>query len=253
MDLLTSIIVAAAATFLVDVALVIAFFRVRHGIDHEPLHEAYLRCDGGWHEAHVRKCDQGLRHFPQQPINTYSNLAFVAAGTFIGSYVATPNALIFMVVMVLLAIGSALYHGLSVRWAAHMDVLAIYWVLLVLMISAIAARAGLDQRLTSIAAFVGGAVVSAYLRLLRKDVDMMIKIGLLLAPVYALAAWHAVALDELGRLVVLGVSLGLFVIAFVIWNLDKRHVAWLQAAGHGIWHMLAAAGFALIFWAVEQA
>jgi hypothetical protein len=252
-DLLTSAIVAVVATLLIDAALVIAFFRVRHGIDRAPLEQAYLQCDGGWHEAYINQCNDGLTRFPQQPINTYSNLAFVAAGVFVGSYVGTPNALIFMVTMVMLAIGSALYHGLSVRWAGHMDVLAIYWVLLVLLIGAVAPFFELHQRLTAIAGFVGGGVVSAYLRLVRKKVDMMIKIGVLLAPIYALAAAHAISTGPPIRYVMLAVSLGLFVIAFVIWNLDKRRVAWLRGAGHGVWHILSAAGFALIFWVVATA
>jgi len=252
MAVFTSIIVAVAATFLVDVALVIAFYRVRHGIDHEPLEKAYLECDGDWHEAHIYKCEDGLNRFPQQPINTYSNLAFVAGGVFVAHYLGGPNAMIFMVSMVLLAIGSALYHGLSVRWAGHMDVLAIYWVLLVLVASVVSSLAGIDPKFTSIAGFVGGGVIAAYLRLVRKHVDMMIKIGVLLAPIYGLAAWHAVRVGETTGYILLAVSLLLFVIAFIIWNLDKRQVKWLRGAGHGVWHILCAGGFSLIFWVIDS-
>lgn len=253
MSIVNAGLVAAAATFLVDVALVIAFYRVRHGIDHEPLQEAYLQCDGDWHEAYINECKDGLKRFPQQPINTYTNLAFVAVGVFLGYHGGSPNALIFMVAMVMLAIGSALYHGLSVRWAGHMDVLAIYWVLLVLLISVIAALAEIDQRVTAITGFVGGGVVAAYLRLVRKKVDMMIKIGVLLAPIYGLAAWYSITLGISTNYALLAVSLGLFVLAFGIWNLDKRRASWLRGAGHGIWHILSAVGFGLIFWVIESA
>ena len=253
MDILTSVIVAASATFLVDVGLVIAFYRVRHGIDHEPLEKAYLVCDGGWHEAYLNKCKDGLNRFPQQPINTYSNLAFVAGGVFVGHYLGSATAQMFMVSMVLLAVGSALYHGLSVRWAGHMDVLSIYWVLLVLLFTVIGRLAGINPAFTGVAGFVGGGVIAAYLRLVRKKVDMMLKIGLILAPIYGLSVWQAIRVGEVIGYVLLGVSLGLFIIAFVIWNLDKRQVRWLAGAGHGVWHVLCAGGFSLIFWVIERA
>lgn len=248
MTVLTSIIVAAAATLLIDVGLVVAFYRIRHGIDHEPLHDAYLKCDGDWHEAYINKCGDGLNRFPQQPINTYSNLAFVAGGVFVGQYFGGATAQMFMAAMVMLAIGSALYHGLSVRWAGHMDVLAIYWVLLALLFNIVGRLGTIDPAFTSIAMFVGGGVIAAYLRLVRKHVDMALKIGLILTPIYGLTAWHAVRVGEAIGYILLGVSLGLFLIAFVVWNLDKRQVKWLGGSGHGVWHLLSAGGFSLLFW-----
>lgn len=39
----------------------------------------YKPCSGNWHEEELAGCCT-LEHVPQQPINTYTNLAYLAAG-----------------------------------------------------------------------------------------------------------------------------------------------------------------------------
>ena len=80
-------------------------------------------CRGGWNEGELRGCKHGYTAtgIPVEPVNTYSNLAYLAAGWVVYRTLGGGTALVFCSAMAFLCFGSALYHGVKTRWSARWD------------------------------------------------------------------------------------------------------------------------------------
>jgi hypothetical protein len=245
--MLRAIVVAAASAGLVGLALAAAFARIRKDVARGFVIGSYVQCDGEWHEAILNHCDLGLKRIPQQPVNTYTNLAYVAAGVLVGQLFDTGPAQVFMVSMTFLGLGSALYHGLSVRWAGHMDVLAIYWVFVGLLLYSGGRLCGTDAALTSAAMFLFGGLFASFLRLFRRDWAMNIKIGLLLGPILLLEVLYVHLNGVPQGYVPVAAALVLFAVAFGVWILDRNKLFRPRRWGHGVWHLLTAAAIPILF------
>jgi hypothetical protein len=246
-----AVAVSVAAAALVGLALAAAFSRIRKDLARGFVIGSYVECDGEWQEALLNECHLGLARVPQQPVNTYTNLAYVAAGVLVGLLFDTGPAQVFMVSMTFLGLGSALYHGLSVRWAGHLDVLAIYWVFLGLLLYAAGRLAGTDPTLTSAGMFVFAGLFASFLRLFRKDWSMNLKIGLMLGPVLVLELVYVWLNGTPGGNLRIGIAFALFATAFLVWVLDRKRWFRPRRWGHGIWHLFTAAAIALLFVAVS--
>ena len=81
-----AVVFTAGAVIFMALLFAAAFKFVRPSI----LMDDYVPCAGGWHEAELNSCSQGLLKLPQQPVNTYSNLAYLAAGLFPAIVLKTP-------------------------------------------------------------------------------------------------------------------------------------------------------------------
>ncbi|WP_412068698.1 hypothetical protein [Rubrivirga sp. IMCC43871] len=233
-----------------------AFFAVlkpRHVVDD------YARCYEHWHEAEINGCGQGLLYVPQQPINTYTNAAYLAAGVFVAAWLGTPAAWVFALAMGYLCVGSMLFHAVSTHWGQMLDVTGIYavfsatalyavaeWVLS-WGVGGLAPDGPIGAWLVALLMLVGaGLAVSLLAPRYRKDME--IKIGVLLVVAYAATLLHNLAVWPW----VLA-SIGLFAVAYACWAADKARRFPIVPWGHGVWHLLTAAAAAVAFFAAHRA
>lgn len=209
----------------------------------------YRRCVGGWHESYLRGCERGLARIPQQPVNTYTNLAYLAAGAYAFFDLATPAAFAFLVTMTYLCVGSALYHGTSTHWAGMLDVTGIYAVFSGLAVYALTALLGWNE-VWSVVAVLVLAGLASYVLSERFRKDMILKIGMFLGATYALLAARMAMSGGWSQWPLPVASLALFALGFLVWNLDRRRIFPILGWGHGLWHVLTAAACAVLFYAI---
>lgn len=182
----------------------------------------YRPCTGGWAEAKVHDCVNVPVFLPQQPINTWTNLAYVYAGWLTGD-------LWFATLMTGLGICSALYHGTSTSWAGKLDVTSIYVTFPFLMVSVTVPTSW------SLAIALPVGILVGRLAYRNLTVSVGIGFGLTLAVIaFAGLSWWLVT------------GAALFGVAYLAWNLDLRGRV-LGLSGHGLWHLLTAAGYACLF------
>jgi channel protein (hemolysin III family) len=207
------------------------------------------RCSG-WHEEVLAGCQQ-LERIPHQPINTYSNLAYLAAGLYLQFSLDTPAAFVFAVTMTYLCIGSALFHALTTKWAGMLDVTGIYAVFTAIAVYALAALLGLGGHVhVSTAMFVvaGAAVLVLSPRYHKR---MRLVIALCLGGAYAMLLLRMWSTGDWDPLRYGGISLALFVAGYLSWEADKRRRFVPRPWGHGFWHLFTAAASAVVFYAID--
>ena len=209
----------------------------------------YHACSGGWYEAELLHCGQGLTELPQQPINTYTNLAYLAAGLYPGVLVGTPVAYVFAFTMAYLCLGSALYHGTSTRWSGMLDVTAIYVVFSALAVYAAAELINLPPWMTPGLMFVIPGSV-AYVLSPRYHQNMRAIIGIFLGGAYALLIIQMWVRGLWGAWPFLVMSLAAFGLAYVFWTMDKKRTFPFPRWGHGFWHILTAIASGMLFYAI---
>jgi len=193
-------------------------------------------CRGQWAEARLRHCEGGLAvtGIPVEPFNAFSNLAYFAAAWMVyGTFESLPAAVL-AAALTLLGVGSTMYHGTKAMWGARLDHAGMYAVFGALAIYSVAPPhpAVPWVMLAGAAAFAIGFSLVA-------PGDLNARMGLLLA----LLSIRGFLLQN-GRYA--GISLGLFVVAFAAWQIDKRTTI-LGRFGHAIWHLLTAGAIALMF------
>ncbi len=226
------------------------FLTIFRNLDPAIVRDGYRPCAGGWHEAHLRHCHLGLTHIPQQPINTYSNLAYVAAGLFPAVLLGTPPSYVFAATMLYLCIGSTLYHATSTRWAGVLDVTAIYSVFAALAVYAVSLVVRMPVWLTTGLMFVV-AGLAAYLLSRNLRQNMNLRIGIFLGISYAMVLLRMALTGHWSAWPYLAGSLAAFAVAYLIWNMDRAQTFPLRGWGHGIWHVLAAVASLLVFGAIH--
>ena len=242
----------AAGSALFTALIGIAFFRQ---LQPDHVSNDYEECLERWHEAHLRGCDQGLLDVPQQPINTYSNITYMAAGIFVAGLLGTPPAWGFALAMAYLCVGSMLFHAVSTNWGQMLDVTGIYAVFAALAAYAAAelARSGLraagspgwltsDWAVATVMFVVAGVVVYVFGPRFREHMER--KIAFFLVPAYALILLNALRVWPL----VVG-SIALFAVGYLCWWTDKRRTFPIVPWGHGAWHLFTAAATGLAFYA----
>lgn len=272
----TALIWSLATGLLLTAALIVTFSEIR------PQDVPYLpRAGCEWYEGRLNGC-AGLTAVPHQPFNTYSTVTFAVAGTFSAFHFAGNSSigLVFMLSMIVLCIGSALFHGVPTRWSGHLDVIATYFVYCTLLVLALARAlppagilAGLrpyTAELMLLAGMLGAVVLRMLFR--QSAQAVMAKLAVLLGPTYGCAVYlllrPAAAAPAAGWspgwTALLG-SLVLFGFAFLLHRIDfhksSREGGRRGAANrtgtpliwktlHALWHVLAAAGTAALFYAL---
>lgn len=213
----------------------IALWRAFPMIEKSPaLMKDFKPCRGDWWEAELRGCRNWTRHLPVEPVNTYSNLAYLAAGWIVFRHVGTLPAALFAFVMAYLCVGSALYHGVKTIWGAALDHSGMYAVFAAL---ALYAMAPLNPWI-ALPMLIGSAAAAYFLRYeFPGNISVRMGILLALALVGAIFRGHW----QLGV-----ISIGLFALAMAIWIMGKRRILWGRW-GHGLWHLLTSAAIALMF------
>jgi predicted membrane channel-forming protein YqfA (hemolysin III family) len=222
----------------------------------------YKHCSGNWHEEELADCKTGLHKVPQQPINTYSNLAYLAAGVLVHFHLDTNPSFVFAVTMTYLAIGSALYHATSTRWAGMLDVTGIYTVYTAIAVYAVATLFMGQWTYTPVVMFVVAGVLATVLSRVgkpkkprpaeRKSGDRMRKvIAISLGTAYVCVLIRMARTGDWDDWQPLVGSLVAFVIAYASWGLDRKRKFPITPWGHGVWHVLTAVASALVFYAVD--
>lgn len=196
-------------------------------------------CRGGWNEAELRGCQHGYAHtgIPVEPVNTYSNLAYLAAGWVVFRSIGGASAIVFCCTMAFLCFGSALYHGVKTRWSARWDHGGMYAVVAGLAFYMIVAGHTFETWI-----MLGGAIVSGASLAWLLDGNLLARMGLLVALI-------SVGVMTRGNATLGWFSLGFFALAMVVWLVDK-YTGVLGRFGHGLWHLFTAVGLAIMFAAV---
>ena len=244
MTLVLSLMFAVIGSVVMGMALRAIFKKIKPANVSE-----YRACVGGWWEEELNQCSTGLLMVPQQPVNTYTNLLYLAGGLFLVFQFNTLSSFVFSLTLLYLCVGSALYHAFSTRWAGRLDVSAIYAVFSALTIYSGSRLVNLSDSMVALIMFVI-AVLAAYLltsmNYFRRNMAMKIAVFLVLT--YSLTIWNMVRSNNFQLKVHLIVSFILFVIAFIIWNLDKRRSFLFKRWGHGFWHMFTAIAISILYY-----
>ncbi len=187
-----------------------------------------LRERGGWAEdVSNKRCT-----LPIGPRNTVSNLAYLAAGVWVVTTQVVPVRWVLGAALLLLAMGSALYHATKRTWANNLDWAGMFATMSVLVVHGLFPRApGLALGALSVSMVV--TVIYAW----DKHFDLMMG-GLFLA-----AALPAMLHGALGPVLV---SVGWFLVGYLGWQCDKRRVL-LGKWGHAVWHVATAIALERLF------
>jgi len=196
-------------------------------------------CRGGWNEGEIRGCYLGYETtgIPVEPVNTYSNLAYLAAGWVVYRVAASWTALVFCIAMAFLCFGSALYHGMKTRWSARWDHGGMYAVMAGLVFYVLAAGHAYETEIV-----LAGSVLSGVLLAWLLDGYLLARMALLLALV-------TVGVMTRGDAALGWQSLGYFTGALAVWLVDK-YTGILGRFGHGMWHVLTAVALVYMYLAV---
>lgn len=168
-------------------------------------------------------------------LNTASNLAYAAAGVYVlcgeGLYKWPVG-----VGLILLSVGSALFHLTDAKWARRCDEAGMYAALTPLMWAALVAGC----ELAPLAVYVAMGIQFGIMLLFLRWIDSFIAI-----PVLAVLTF--LALVSFGSIRLTIVALGLFAASVGARTLDERGT-WKW--GHAAWHLGTASAFLVSYLAI---
>lgn len=213
-------------------------------------------------------CEENLCAWVKQPANTFSNLGFIFVGFFILWHThrrdrparsASLRAMPFMAMF--LGLSSMFYHS-SMIFAAEVADLASMYFFSTLMFTVNLKRLGWLSNKNWTAAYIGINIASIALLLFHKpfgiDIFAAQVIGSILMELrlFLISIGKAKASKQPRGMPradyrLYFAALGLFGLAYVIWNLDYHHFVcepknhWIQ--GHAVWHILDALTFFTLY------
>lgn len=192
----------------------------------------HRRARGGWWEdATLERCA-----FPIGPRNTWSNLAYVGAGLTLLA-IGSPPATVMAGSLVVLGIGSGLYHGYKTIWANRLDHVGMYLTFGALSVHGIAPFHPTIPYLM----ITTGILLAVLFSYVIPGINLDVQMGLLL--------WYAGIPAFLGGHANWAVlSMAIFLLGFVAWQMDKHRLL-VGLWGHAIWHIATAVAIALMFMA----
>lgn len=192
---------------------------------------------GGWWEDQL--C--GRCAFPIGPRNTYSNVAYPLAGAGLLYWDHSPAGWVMAGSLLVLGIGSALYHGHKTLWANRLDHLGMYLVFGALSVHGFAPA----HPATPVAMLLTGALLALLLAYVVPRVSLDVQMGILV--------WFSALPGVLrGHRAEVMVAVGCFAVAYLAWQLDVAHRV-TGKWGHALWHVLTAAAIPVLFWAQREA
>ncbi len=191
-----------------------------------------------------------VRPAVQQPLNTWSNLAYVFVGALALARPFTPGAGLFAASALLLGVGSFLFHASITREMQWLDMVGTYGVLVALLACGVHRVWGVAWSLLLPAALGLDLLIARF----KWHLDATIAIPVLLVAI-AIPTTRAVRTGS-GRATVALVPLALFIAAFAARELDVRHIGCDPASvlyqGHSLWHLLTAASLGASYWFFER-
>lgn len=208
------------------------------------------RCDE-YCEASTRCGPIAERPSIQQPLNAWSNLAYLFVGALAIARSRSVGALLFGGSCAVLFLGSFLFHAALVRPFQWLDVMGMY-----LVMNALVARGVHDVLGVRWSRLVPGfALASAALGAYKWQLPTNLVLALQAAAVGA-TLFTEVREGRLGARAAL-LPFVLFGVAWCVRELDVRHVlCWPENVlyqGHALWHLLAAATLHALWLAYETA
>lgn len=209
----------------------------------------YSKCKGGWWEEKLNNCEQGLTRVPQQPVNTYTNIAYLSGGLFMVFQFNSPPALVFFITSFYLCVGSSLYHGFSTRWGGSIDVSAMYGHFSALAAYSLSVLIGLEDTLAALIMFLVALTMGYLLRFKYKG-NVHFKIGIFIVLTYGFLIW-AFLKNNMSFLdgYLIG-SFAIFLLAYLVWIMDLREKFPIKRWGHGLWHIFTAVALSILFYAI---
>ena len=183
---------------------------------------------GWWEDLLSRRCA-----FPIAPLNTWSNLAYLAVGVAAYSLRPTPWGLAIGALFGALALASGWYHGVKTLVSSRADNAGIYALLTALWL-----HAGGNQVLPSVLIATVVAGVLAFGPYWKKTLEpVVVVLGAVTPAVTAVR----------GSLALTAISFALVAAAFAAWQMDRQRTFPWPRWGHAVWHVLTAAALLLLF------
>jgi len=135
-----------------------------------------------------------------------------------------------------LGVGSFLYHGLKTLWANELDVAGMYVTFGALATHALAPAHPATAWLMALS----GSLLAVLFVYVLPPVKLEVQMGMLL---------YFTALPAIltGASALAWTSLGLFVLGYLAWHLDRARAPFIGLWGHALWHLLTAAAIALMY------
>ncbi len=189
-----------------------------------------------------------------QPVNTWSNLAFVWVGAFI-AVSATPDrplrrsdALLLAFACVAIGLGSWLYHASLSFVGQWFDVMSMYLLGTFMVLHAAARLRPIGDRTFTIY-YVAINVALGVLLIVWPNARRYL-FGMLIASALILEAILHRRKQTTLQAKWLITALGVYVVAQIIWTLDLNHIVCDPTSvlqGHAVWHVLTAASAGLLY------
>jgi hypothetical protein len=190
-----------------------------------------LRSRGGWAEDLMGdRCS-----FPIGPWNTWSNVAYLLAGCYIWGWDRSLAGIVMGWSLVILGVGSLLYHGFKTVETNKMDRAGMYLVFGALSIHALPAT-----EWTPWVMLLTGILLAVLFNYVLNNVNLDVQMGVLFY--YTLAAGLMYGDRELSLQ-----SFGVFCGALLAWQMDKRGSKWVGKYGHALWHCLTALAIPMMY------
>jgi hypothetical protein len=205
----------------------------------------------------------------RQPINAYTNIAYILAGIIILVYLARTKPIfnlrspisdlprrlfiLFGIACILVGIGSFLYHASFIFLGEEMDDDSMYLIGAFMLFFELA-----HQRKITTRQFIGYYIT---LNLLLEVVIFMIPVvrgGVFAILVIAsltlveISIWKGIVASQRRQYYT---AIGLFGVAYFIWILDKTHLVCNPDSliqGHAIWHLLSALAALMYFFYMDR-
>ena len=194
---------------------------------------------------------QQLVRIPAQPLNTWSNLAFLIAGFFVFRKRKTLAGTWFAVSCVILGLGSGAFHSFMTQAGQRWDVLGMFLVFNFLAVYAMLVTQKYDKYYWAV-----GLSVAISLVLHLFFVDLSSTIVLAVASTIIVVHMGIAVINDRLELKRMGLTLVPFAIAIVFRQLDVNGILCYPNSilyqGHAVWHVLAAFGIFLIFRVFEE-
>lgn len=164
-----------------------------------------------------------------EPWNTWSNVAYVIGAIVVA--VRRPELMgwLLTAAMVLLGVGSGLYHYFKRGWSNRVDVSGMYATMSAIGFATWPIQA---DWWAAIAVFCTGVITALYAHVLWKrwDTTKVMAVTLLVGTAGLIAS---------GSWLTLAVSWGCYAIGYAFWTIDQR-TTWLGRYGHAMWHVFTA-------------
>jgi predicted membrane channel-forming protein YqfA (hemolysin III family) len=182
---------------------------------------ARWRLGGWWEDIYL-----GRKRFPIGPRNTWSNAAYLLAAAYLALTGTGNTRWVLAAGMVVLAIGSAAYHSQKTEATRAWD-----WVGMGATMATFTVHGALyTSPGLALGAFSVSVVAGSLLAWGQKS-DLVL--GLLFVAAAIPPMLH-------GNLWPALEAVGLFAVAMLFWQADKRRWAWVGLWGHALWHVFTA-------------